>query len=254
MHVLRRYVWRPVLPADHLGEHFWITGRVRLRRQFIERPVIFPTDHLRAGQLAMDADRFDEAIVHFRRALKLDPRLAQGHLSLAAAHLALAQDPEATQPVLRDAAVAFDAEGWGPKLTGELKELAFAPDGTPAVAALWAERAVAAGSPDAVSDLLPTLLAENPGAGREVVLAYLWALAEAGKPVQGAVTKYSEVLRADAAGPFGSLSGCSGEACGLPGAEAGRGSSCAGASAGSDQFGSTDRSGVEEPVRAPPVL
>jgi len=32
-----------------------------------------------------------------------------------------------------------------------------------------------------------------------VVLAYLWALADSGKPVQGAVTKYSEVLRADAA-------------------------------------------------------
>ncbi len=53
---------------------------------------------LRAGQAAMDADRFDEAIGHFRRALKIDPALAQGRLSLAAAHLALGQDnPAAVQ-------------------------------------------------------------------------------------------------------------------------------------------------------------
>ena len=39
--------------------------------------------------------------------------------------------------------VAFDAEGWGAKLTGELQELAFAPEGTPEVAGLWAERVVA---------------------------------------------------------------------------------------------------------------
>jgi tetratricopeptide (TPR) repeat protein len=66
------------------------------------------------------------------------------------------------------------------------------------VAGLWAERTVASGSPEAVSDRLQDLLTANPVAGREVVLAYLWALADAGKPVQGAVTKYSEVLRADA--------------------------------------------------------
>jgi hypothetical protein len=69
----------------------------------------------------------------------------------------------------------------------------------PEIAGLWAERTVAGGSPEAVSDRLPELLAANPVAGREVVLAYLWALADSGKPVQGAVTKYSEVLRADAA-------------------------------------------------------
>ncbi len=48
-------------------------------------------------------------------------------------------------------------------------------------------------------DRLTELLSTNPVAGREVVLAYLWALADAGKPVHGAVTKYSEVLRADTA-------------------------------------------------------
>jgi hypothetical protein len=99
---------------------------------------------------------------------------------------------------LRDAVVAFDGEGWGPRLTLELQELAFSPEGTAEVAALWAERTTAGGTPEAVSDRLPALLAANPRAGREVVLAYVWGLVDAGKPVQGAVTKYSEVLRADA--------------------------------------------------------
>jgi hypothetical protein len=93
--------------------------------------------------------------------------------------------------------MAFDAEGWGSKLTGELQELAFAPQASPTVAGLWAERVVAAGSPDAVSARLPLLLSSNPPAGREVVLAYIWALADLGKSVQGAVTKYSALLRTD---------------------------------------------------------
>jgi hypothetical protein len=41
------------------------------------------------------------------------------------------------------------------------------------------------------------LLAANPSAGREVLLAHIWALAETGKPVQGTVQQYSELLRAD---------------------------------------------------------
>jgi tetratricopeptide (TPR) repeat protein len=133
---------------------------------------------LRAIQVACGQSDFDAAVSRFRN---------------------LAQDSEATRGILRDAVTAFDAEGWGARLTGELKELAFAPDGTPEVAGLWAERTVAAGSPEAVSDRLQELLTANPVAGREVVLAYLWALADSGKPVQSAVTKYSEVLRADAA-------------------------------------------------------
>ena len=137
-----------------------------------------PLVRLRAIQVACGQADFDTAASRFR---------------------SLAQDPEATRGILREAVQAFEAEGWGTRLTGELKDLAFAPDGTPEVAGLWAERTVAAGSPEAVSDRLQELLSANPIAGREVVLAYLWALADSGKPVQSAVTKYSEVLRADAA-------------------------------------------------------
>lgn len=47
------------------------------------------------GQLALDADRFDEAIGHFQLCLRLDPNLTDAHLSLAAAHLALNQERQA---------------------------------------------------------------------------------------------------------------------------------------------------------------
>jgi tetratricopeptide (TPR) repeat protein len=110
---------------------------------------------------------------------------------------ALATDPEATRDVLREAVHAFDSEGWAARLTAELKELAFASDANPHLAALWADRAVADGASEAVSDRLPALLAQNPAAGREVVLAYIWALAGSGKSVQAVVQKYTELLRSD---------------------------------------------------------
>lgn len=47
------------------------------------------------GQLALQRDRFDEAVQQFQLCLRLDPRLAEGHLSLAAAHLALGHDRQA---------------------------------------------------------------------------------------------------------------------------------------------------------------
>ena len=109
----------------------------------------------------------------------------------------LATDAETTRGVLREAIAAFDAEGWNAQVTAELKELAFADDATPELAGLWAERAAAGGTFDDITDRLPELLSRNPAAAREVILAYAWAVAEAGKPVQGIVQKYSEVLRAN---------------------------------------------------------
>src|SRR5213076_2941622 len=127
-------------------------------------------------QVAGRQGEFEQALMHFR---------------------GLASDPAVTRGMLREAVGAFDAEGWGPRLTAELKELAVAEDANPDLAGVWAERAVAAGSPEAVADRLPDLLRRNRAAGREVVLAYAWALAEAGRPVQGVVTVNSEVLRED---------------------------------------------------------
>ncbi|MFO0844799.1 MAG: tetratricopeptide repeat protein [Gemmataceae bacterium] len=47
---------------------------------------------LQSGLLALERDRFDEAVGQLELSLRLDPRLAEAHLSLAAAHLALGQD------------------------------------------------------------------------------------------------------------------------------------------------------------------
>jgi Flp pilus assembly protein TadD len=49
----------------------------------------------RRGQAALEADRAREAVGHFRECLRHDPKFAQAHLSLAAAHLALSEDKQA---------------------------------------------------------------------------------------------------------------------------------------------------------------
>ena len=41
------------------------------------------------GQLSLDRDRFEEAIVQFQLSLRLDANMVQNHLSIAAAYLAL---------------------------------------------------------------------------------------------------------------------------------------------------------------------
>lgn len=133
-----------------------------------------PMVRLRAVQVACRQGEFDPALARFR---------------------GLASDPAATRGVLREGVAAFEIEGWGSKLTTELKDLAFAAGANPELAGLWAERVVEVGTVDMVADRLPELLAANPAAGREAVLTYVWALAEAGKPVQGVVQKYSELLR-----------------------------------------------------------
>jgi tetratricopeptide (TPR) repeat protein len=122
----------------------------------------------------------------------------QGNVEIALALFrGLAADPEVTRGTLREAIVAFDVAHWGAHLTDELKVIAAGSGANPDAAGLWAERTVAAGASDLVADQLPALLAQNPTAGREVILAYLWALAEAGKPVQSVVQKYTDLLRAD---------------------------------------------------------
>ncbi len=160
------------------------------------------TEQLAAGDIASAArthaalqEHTDGPLVRLRG---VQVACRQGSLEHALSNFReLASDPEVTRGTLREAVQAFDAEGWSAKLTDELKELAFGPDASADVAGLWADRAVAGGTAEQVSEQLPELLAQNPEAGREVVLAYLWALAELGKPVQGIVQKYNEILRAD---------------------------------------------------------
>jgi tetratricopeptide (TPR) repeat protein len=122
----------------------------------------------------------------------------QGEFELACSRFReLATDPEANRSTLQEAVQAFDAEGWASQLNAELQELAFLPDTNPQVAGIWAERVASTDSPQTVADRLPELLAQNPVAGREVLLAYLWSQAEAGRPVQAIAQRYSEILRSD---------------------------------------------------------
>jgi tetratricopeptide (TPR) repeat protein len=61
-------------------------------------PCIPPSDAVSAvrvwqqGQLALERDRLEEAIGQFQLSLRLDPKLVQNHLGLAASYLALGQD------------------------------------------------------------------------------------------------------------------------------------------------------------------
>lgn len=108
----------------------------------LEEHATGPLVRLRGVQVACREGNFETAIGRFR---------------------SLAADPEASRDVLREAVQAFDAEGWVARLNDELQELAFAPDANPDIAALWADRAVADGAADAVSDRVPALLAEPGG-------------------------------------------------------------------------------------------
>jgi predicted Zn-dependent protease len=121
----------------------------------------------------------------------------QGDADVAAAKLReLAEGEDVTRSTLREAIAAFDAAGWGARATDELRALAFAPGANSELAGLWAERTATASSPETVAAQLSEL-APNPEAGREAVLATVWALAGAGKPVQPVVQQYGELLRGD---------------------------------------------------------
>ncbi|MFQ3594303.1 MAG: tetratricopeptide repeat protein [Gemmataceae bacterium] len=72
----------PVLSADNLP-----TNKAAADKAF------------QAGQKAMDADLFDEAIGQFQLALRLQPDHAQALLGLAATYLALGRDPDAVNPL-----------------------------------------------------------------------------------------------------------------------------------------------------------
>ncbi len=140
-------------------------------REHADGPVV----RLRAVQVACRQGELGDARTHFR---------------------GLATDPDVTRATLREAAAAFDGAGWGAELTDDLKDLSGDDGANPDAAGLWAERAIEAGGPDAVTERLPALVGRHPDAGREVVLAYVWALVEADKPAQGTVQRYSEILRA----------------------------------------------------------
>ncbi|MFO0802193.1 MAG: hypothetical protein U0791_03575 [Gemmataceae bacterium] len=135
-----------------------------------------PLVRLRAVQIACRQGEREQASLHFRE---------------------LAADTDASRGTIKDAIEAFDDAGWAPDITLELKDLTFADGSNPTIAGIWAERTAATGVFDSVADRLPELIERNPAAGREVILAYAWAVAEARKPVQGIIQKYNHLLQAD---------------------------------------------------------
>ncbi len=154
------------------GDVAGAAGTLETLREHADGPLV----QLRAVQVACHQGDADPALLQLRD---------------------LAADPETPRGVLREALAAFDAQGWGNRATAELKDLAFADEANPELAGLWAERTALIGTLDSVADRLPELLTRNPAAARKVILAYAWAVAESGKPVQGIVQKHSDVLRAD---------------------------------------------------------
>jgi len=133
-----------------------------------------PLLRLRAVEVSCRQGEKDPAIMHFR---------------------GLATDDEVTRSLLREAAAAFDAAGWGERITAELRDICDILGMKGDVAGVWAERAIEREPTDVISERLPRMMASNPRAGREVLLTYAWAKAARGQPVHGLIQRYSENLR-----------------------------------------------------------
>jgi hypothetical protein len=89
--------------------------------------------------------------------------------------------------------------GWATEVDDDFDQLITDPEANPAVAAIWAERTAQAGQPQEVSDRLDEIIEANPSGGREAILAYTRAMAEAGRTdlVAATVQRYAPRLRED---------------------------------------------------------
>jgi tetratricopeptide (TPR) repeat protein len=155
------------------------------------------TDDLGGAEKTLAAMRTtgDGPLLHLR-AVQLAAR--QRNLQQAKAALrAMAADPAVARPTLRDAAAAFDEQNWTAEADEELAAAIGGETATPATAAVWAERLVAAGRGWQVADALRGLADRNPEAGREAVLVYAWSMAVTGeqKTAVATVQRFSELLR-----------------------------------------------------------
>jgi tetratricopeptide (TPR) repeat protein len=106
-------------------------------------------------------------------------------------------DPKVLRSIIRDAAKAMDDADWTAEADDALAAAVAEPDGTPAAAAVWAERHVAAGTGWKVGDRMKELTDRNPTAGREAALVYAWGMAVTGQPETAAATvqRFAELLR-----------------------------------------------------------
>jgi tetratricopeptide (TPR) repeat protein len=132
------------------------------------------------------------------RAVQLAAR--QKNLTQARSALrALATDPEVHPAMLSDAAQALDEAHWSREADEELSAALEDEHGTPATAAVWSKRLIAAGQGWKVGDRLKELTDNNPNTGREAVLVYAWAMAVTGQPETAAATvqRFADLIRRD---------------------------------------------------------
>lgn len=145
--------------------------------------------------LAAKRETADGPLLHLR-AVQLAARQKQLQQAKAALR-AMAADPDVGRTMLRDAAQAFDEQNWTAEADEELNAVVVGDSPTPAAAAVWAERQIAAGRGWQVADHLRGLADRHADAGREAVLVYAWAMAVTGqqKTAVATVQRFSELLR-----------------------------------------------------------
>lgn len=98
-------------------------ARTDPRRQALE--------HYKAGERALESERFEEAKEEFRKAIGLDPLLVLAHYGLGRAHMALKEYPEAVRAYLgcrkafvdQDANRLLSGEEWERRLDEQIRIL-----------------------------------------------------------------------------------------------------------------------------------
>ncbi len=124
----------------------------------------------------------------------------QGDLATARGRFrAIATDSDTPAGLLKEAAAAFDRQGWTAEADEELDAIARGADTTSAAASVWADRLIVRGRESDVIDSLADIFARNPNAGREATLGYAIAMASHGQFEKTATTihRFADHLRTD---------------------------------------------------------
>ncbi len=147
--------------------------------------------------LAAMREHADGPLLHLRT-VQLAAR--QKNLQQAKAALrAMVADPAVSRKMIDDATKAFDEQSWTTEADQELSAAVAGDTPTAAVAAVWAERQIAAGRGWQVADHLRGLADRHPAAGREAVLTYAGEMAKHAdtKAAVATVQRFADLLRAD---------------------------------------------------------
>ncbi len=147
--------------------------------------------------LAAMREHADGPLLHLRT-VQLAAR--QKNLQQAKAALrAMAADPTVSRKMIDDATKAFDEQSWTTEADQELSTAVAGDSPTAAVAAVWAERQIAAGRGWQVADQLRGLADRHPVAGREAVLTYAGEMAKHAdtRAAVATVQRFAELVRSN---------------------------------------------------------